>query len=159
MKLRLLSLATTTVVLAFQPASRAADEKAPPSAAKPAHDHEETELDDKMSTMNSAYRKLGRQINDASKNEDSLKLVGTIRKSAEEALKLEPARKADVAPADQEKFVANYRAGMKRFIAEVVKLEEALKANDNAAAAKLVDSMKAMQKEGHRDFKRQDKKT
>jgi soluble cytochrome b562 len=122
--------------------------------AQPAGHDEDTELGDKMYTLSSAYKKLGKQINDASKNEDSLKLVATIHSSAEAALKLEPAKKADIPAADQAKFVTDYQAKMKSFIGEVDKLEAALKAGDNAAAAKQLDVLKQAQREGHKEFQK-----
>jgi soluble cytochrome b562 len=156
MKLRLLLL-SLSFVLVLAPGLRAQDQSKPAkSAAKSSED--ETELEGKMDKLNSAYRKLGKQVNDASKNEDSLKQVAIIRENAEAALKLEPARKADIPAADQAKFVADYRAKMKTFIAEVDKLAAALKEGDNAAAAKLVDSLKTMRNEGHKEFKRPDQK-
>ena len=47
---------------------------------------------------------------------------------------------------------------MKEFNETVAKLEAALKAGKNDEAAKLVDAMGAAQKEGHKEFKRPDKK-
>jgi soluble cytochrome b562 len=141
MKIRLL-FATLICALATVPCVQAQS-----------HD-DDTELGDKMDTLSNAYKKLGKQISDASKNEDSLKLVATIHSSAEAALKLEPAKKADIPAADQAKFVADYQAKMKSFIAEIDKLEAVLKAGDNAAAAKQMDVLKQMRSEGHKEFQK-----
>ena len=82
-----------------------------------------TELEDHMEKIGGAFRALNRQIGDASKNEDSLKRIATIRENAEASLKLDPAKKADI-PADrQAKFVADYQAKMKAFIADVNKVD------------------------------------
>lgn len=123
-----------------------------------AADAPETELGDKMDKMGGAFRKLKRQLADATKNEDSLKLVATMRESAKAALTLEPAMKADIPKADQAKFVADYQAKMKSFNAELVKLEDALKAGKNEDAAKIVEGLGTMQKEGHKQFKKPDTK-
>ena len=151
MKIRRLLLSLLCVAVTV-PGVRAQDGKAK------ADDKEETELGDKMDKMGGAFRKLKRQVADASKNENSLKLVATIKESAAAALKLEPAMKADKPAADQAKFVEAYQAKMKEFNETVAKLEAALKAGKNDEAAKLVEAMGAAQKEGHKEFKRPDKK-
>ena len=83
----------------------------------------ETELEVKMDEL---YRKLGRQVSDASKNADSLKQVAILKESAAASAKLEPKMKAEIPAGEQAAFVANYQAKMKEFVAEVGKLETAL---------------------------------
>jgi soluble cytochrome b562 len=122
------------------------------------HPKEETELEGKMDTMAGAWRKVKRQVADASKNAESLELVATIRTAAEEAAKLTPAMAADVPAGDRAKFVADYQAGIKRLVVELGKLEAALKAGNNDEAAKLVADIGALQKAGHKQFKRPDEK-
>jgi len=111
-----------------------------------------------MEKMSGAFRALRRQIADASKNADSLAKVGVIRQNAEAALKLEPAKKSEVPAAGQAKFVADYKAEMKKFIDMCAKLEVALKANNNEEAAKICGAMGDAQKAGHKGFKKDDKK-
>ncbi len=118
----------------------------------------ETELGGKMEKMGGAFRALRRQITDASKNADSLAKVATIRQHAEASLKLDPAMKKDLPAAKQAKFVADYQAEMKKFIALCGKLEAALKANNNAEAEKLCAQLGDAQKAGHKSFKKDDKK-
>lgn len=119
---------------------------------KPAHD--ETELEGKMDSMAQAWKKLKRQAADATKNAESLQLIGAIRTAAEEAAKLEPVKAADVSAADRAKFVADYQAGIKKLVAELTKLEAALLAGKNDEAAKLIADIGALQKAGHKEFKR-----
>ena len=54
---------------------------------------------------------------------------------------------------EQAKFVADFQTQMKNFIADIGKLEAALKAGDNDAATKLVDTLNADQRQGHTDFR------
>jgi cytochrome c556 len=144
MKIRLL-LFTLICGLVAAPIIRAADE-------------DQTELGDHMEKIGGAFRALRKQVTDSSKNEDSLKRVAVIRENAQAALKLEPAKKADL-PADQQaKFVADYQAKMKGFIADVDKLEAALKAGNNEEAAKQLQVMGQDQKEGHKEFQKKKKK-
>ena len=119
-----------------------------------AEDNSPSELDDWMEQMNTAYRKLTRQIADPPKNADSLKQIAAVRERATEAMKLEPKKKADIPAAGQAKFVADYQAMMKTFIADVDKLEAALKAGKNEEAAALVKTLKQAQEDGHKQFKR-----
>lgn len=113
-------------------------------------DKEETELGNHMDKMGGAFRKLKRQIGDATKNEDSLKLVATIKAESAESTKLTPAWHPD----DKAKF----QAKMKEFNTKVAALETALKAGDNAAAGKICEELGAAQKDGHKEFKKPDAK-
>lgn len=111
-----------------------------------------------MDSMSQAWKKLKRQAADATKNAESLQLVATLRSAAEEAAKLEPAKAADVPVADRAKFVAEYRVGIKKLIAALTQLETALQAGKNDEADKLVADIGALQKAGHKEFKRPDEK-
>lgn len=111
-----------------------------------------------MDVMGKAWKKLKRQVADASQNPDSLQLVATIRTAAEDALKLIPARVADVPAADQAKFMADYQAGIRKLIASFGKLEAALSAGKNDEAVKLVAEISVIQKAGHNAFERPDEK-
>jgi soluble cytochrome b562 len=153
MKLRLLTLSLISALTAL-PVLRAQEDAPKKMGPK----EPQTELTGKMEKLNDAYRKLGKQITDATKNEDSLQQVAIIKEMAAAALKLEPVKKKDLPEADQTKFVDDFHAKMKEFIATVDKLDAALKANDNAAAAKLVDDMKNLRNDDHKSFQKQKKK-
>jgi len=127
-------------------------------AEPPKQPQEETELEDKMDVMGTAFRKLKRQVTDATQNAASLQLVATIRLGAEEAVKLVPAKAADVPAAERAKFVADYQVKMKDLLTTLEKLEVALRADKNDEAARLVAELGIMQKVGHKTFKRPDKK-
>ena len=120
--------------------------------------NKETELGSKMEKMGGAFRALRRQINDASKNEDSLAKLKTIRDMAEASIKLDPAMKADKPAGDQAKFVADYQADMKKFLAKVDATMAALKAGKNDEAAKLCNELGDLQKAGHKQYKKPDEK-
>ena len=123
-----------------------------------AADSSPSELDDTMEQMNTAYRKLTRQISNPAKNADSLATIAPLRERSLEAVKFDPKRKADVPAAEQEKFVAAYQEGMKHFVEQVTKVEAALKADKNAEAAELLKALKQAQEDGHKQFKRAKKK-
>lgn len=150
MKTRLLPYALAFLLGCAAPILASAQEH------KREHKEPETELGNAMDKMNGAWRKLKKQVADPASNASSLELVATISAAAEKALTFTPARAADVPAADRAKFIADYQAQMKAFIAEIAKLGAALKANDNAGADAIVKKMGALQKEGHKDFKRPD---
>ena len=123
-----------------------------------AADEAETELGKKMEKVGGAFRALGRQISDASKNADSLAKIAIIKENLQAGMKLEPAKKAEVPAAEQKKFVTDYQADRKKMLALVDKVEAALKANNNDEAGKLVSQMRDDQKKAHKMYKKDDKK-
>lgn len=154
MKIPVLLIALLSSSLAVN-GLRAAEQ---PAAAHEHGDHEHTELGEHMEKMGSAFRRLGRQINDATKNEDSLKQVEIIRTNAEASVKLQPEKTRDI-PADQQaKFVASYEEKMKSFLADVNKLETALKAGNNTEAVTLVKTLKSDMDDSHKEFRKKKEK-
>lgn len=118
----------------------------------------ETELGKVMEKMGGTFRRLGRQIKDASKNQDSLQAVATLRDAAKASLKHEPMLKAKQPASEQAAYVERYKKKMNEMIALLDQLEAALKANDNEKAAALCAKVNDTQKEGHKDFKPAGKK-
>jgi cytochrome c556 len=149
MKKRLL-IATT--VLAFVCSPLVGADAAKPAAAKSEEKH--TELGDRMEKLNGAYRRLKRQVADATKNEGSLALVATIKKEAEASLAFKPEFTAEQPAANQAKFVESYKTEMKKMIEFVGKLEVALKAGKNDEAAKVIADLDAQQKSSHKEFRK-----
>lgn len=134
----------------------AADVPAPaPAGSPPAAKKKEieTELSQQMDKMSKAFRALRRSVGDAAKNEESLRHVAAIKAAAAASAKLEPYKAGEVPAGDRSGMVSGYRGKMADFAAVVEQLEAALKAGRNDEAAKLVEQMGAMQKEGHREFK------
>jgi len=161
MKIRL-PIFALICALAPLPGLRAQD-----AAPKPMHEKEDqTELGGKMEKIGGAFRRLRKvdpatklaQVADPAKNEDSLKQVAIIKENAQAALTLDPALTKSKPEADQAKFVADYQTKMKSFIADVEKLEVALKAGKNDEAVKLVDTLKTDMDDSHKDFRKQKKK-
>src|SRR5258708_14278974 len=122
-----------------------------------ADDGPKTEIEQSMDKMSKAFRALRKQVADAGKNAESLQLVATIKSCAEEAKKHTPELAADKPEADRTQFTADYKKRMDEFIGLIDQLSDAIKANDNAAAQNLTSKLGAMQKTGHKDFKKPDK--
>jgi len=154
MKIRHLLPLFLIVGLAGLPGLRAQDAASKPAPAA-AKDDGDTELGDKMDKVNGAYKKLRKQLPDATQNEASLKQVAIIHDAATDALNLTPAKAADLPEADRAKFVSDFQAEMKKFIGKVDDLAAALKANDNATAQKIFDEMGQEEKDAHKQFRKQ----
>lgn len=116
-------------------------------------DEEKTPLGKKMSAINTAFKAVGRQIEDPSKNASTLEQIAIIETNAKAAMALEPEKKAKVPAADQAKFMAGYKDGMKQLLATVEKLKVAVKAGKNTEALAIIDEMKKEQKEGHSEYR------
>jgi soluble cytochrome b562 len=123
------------------------------STASAQQDEEKTPLGKKMSAMNTAFKAVGRQVEDPSKNANTLEQLAIIETNAKAALAFEPEKKAKVPTPDQAKFVAGYQAGMKEFLVTVDKMRAALKAGKNAEAAAIYDAMKGQQRDGHKEYR------
>lgn len=126
--------------------------------ASKSDDEPETELGSKMEDLNRAFRLLRRSVRDAANNEDSLKYVATIREKAEASVKLEPIMAQDLPADEREKFIAGYRAEMKKMLEHLQALEAALKAGDVERARSLVATIADQQKAAHTEYRRKDKK-
>jgi soluble cytochrome b562 len=123
--------------------------------ARPAfgQDEEKTPLGKKMTAINTAFKAVGRQIEDPTKNASTLEQLATIETNAKAALTLEPEKKAQVPAAAQAKFVADYKAGIQEFLTTVEKMRAAIKAGKNAEAVTILDAMKDLQRESHKEFR------
>ena len=154
MKKLLLSLLGLFLVLT--PALTRAEGEAPqpekPKQEKPKHD--ETELEKSMQTLGKAWRKLRKQADKPELNANSLELMATIQEAAKKNLTLTPDLARDQPADKREQFIAGYQKGIKEMIAAFDQLEVALKANDNKAAVEIIAKIGAMQKEGHKAYKR-----
>ena len=164
MKYRLLSsVLLATTVAALVPGTRA-DQAAPPAPAaaaapaapKPAKEPE-TELAKRMERMSKAVKALRKQVGVSAQNTGSLVLVSVIRNTATAALKLVPAKAADLQGPARDKFIADYQSGMREFIKAVDVVAADLKANNNAAALKDFQKLGALAKQDHKQFRRPEK--
>lgn len=126
----------------------------PVSAA--AADDKTTEIGEQMDRMNRAFRELRKQAADAGSNAASLELVATMRAAATAAVKHTPVLAADLPEAKRAAFTAGYREQMDKFIGVLDELAAAFKAGDNTAAAALVDRLRDVQRQSHREYKKPD---
>ncbi len=125
------------------------------SLSQPAfgQDADKTPLAKKMTALNAAFKAVGRQIDDPSKNANTLEQLTIIETNAKAALTLEPEKKAQVPAPAQAKFVADYKAGLEQFLVTVDKMKVAIKAGKNAEAVTILDAMKDLQRDSHKEFR------
>lgn len=121
--------------------------------AQPPADGPTTPLGEQMKQINAAYRALNPLIA-AGSADSALAKVAIIHKSADSALKFEPAKKADIPAAEQEKFVSDFRTTLTSFIGDVEKLEAALKAGKMDEAKTLAAALRMDQMDAHKVFRR-----
>ena len=114
---------------------------------------EGSDLEDSMSTMNGAFKKLRRQVADPAQNEASLALVARLRKACVEASLLMPEKISHLPAKDQAAAKTSYTDKMKELIATVDELSAALKANKNSEAAGIIKGLGLQEEAGHKEFK------
>lgn len=119
-----------------------------------AQEEKTTELSGHMEDMNAAFRRLSRQIKDPAKNADSQERAALLKAATEKSAKLAPALAANMPANKREEFIASYQAAMKEMLVVIGKLESALKSNDNPAAEQLIETIKKMRNEGHKQYKK-----
>ena len=117
---------------------------------------EDTELTGNMEEISKTFRRLRRQVRDASKNADSAALAGEMLKHAKASLELEPAWKADQPESEQADFVAGFQKEMKVFVGLLEDLQAAFQADDTDKAVEVVAKLRDQQKKGHNAYKKPD---
>jgi cytochrome c556 len=113
-----------------------------------------TDLEKEMKTMGKAFKQLKKQAGEAAQNASSLALVAQMQKAAATAIALVPEKAGDLPEKDRAAFTDSYKAKMKEFTTELSKLEAAFKAGDNAAAAKQVADLNALERKDHKEFRK-----
>ncbi len=127
---------------------------AAPAAAPAGGEEKDTELEGKMHAVGKAYRKLKKQVADPSQNASSLQLLATMQDGIKASFDLTPAKEADIPDAQKAQFNADYKAGLKDMQDLLAKLGDALSANKNDEAAKIVADIDALQKKSHKSFRK-----
>jgi len=118
------------------------------------HAAEDTPLEKEMSDLNKAFRQLKKQAADSTLGQASLPLVAQMEKAATASIALVPEKAADLPEGSQAAFIAGYKEKMQAMVATLTKLETALKAGNTADAAKLVAELGAMQRAGHKEYRK-----
>lgn len=113
---------------------------------------DDTPLMKEMKTVNKTLRTLKRQAADASKKDENLALIATIKKSLGASVKLEPAKTKDVPASEKAAYVEKYKQQMTDLAKTFDELEAAIKADKADDAKKLFEKLSEQKEKGHKDF-------
>ena len=113
---------------------------------------DDTPLMKEMKTVNKTLRTLKRQAADASKKDENLALIATIKKSLDASLKFEPAKTKDVPAAEKAAYVEKFKQQMTELGKTFDELETAIKADKADDAKKLFEKLSEQKEKGHKDF-------
>ena len=137
MKIKALLTILTTLALGFNAAIAADDD---------------TPLAKNMSAMNKSLRMLKRQLSDATKKDENVAMVGKIKTSLDEAVKLEPKKTKDVPEAEKTAYLEKYKKQITDLKKTFEDIETALKAGKLDEAKTLFDKLAEQKEKGHKDF-------
>jgi soluble cytochrome b562 len=115
-------------------------------------EEKETELGNKMKIIGKSVKALKTQIADATKQQSSIELLEAAKTAAVAARTLTPDKAKDVPEADRPKFVSDFQAEIDKLIAEIGKIEDAVRAGKYDDAGKLYDELGPIKREAHKQF-------
>ena len=113
-------------------------------------------LENSMKAMNRAYKAIGRQIDDATKDENTLKLASDLQAATAAAKGQLPDGVAKLEGEAKTKAAAKYRAAMLLSLKTTIELEEALAAGNREAAKAAYAKIDQQMKDGHKAYRVQD---
>jgi hypothetical protein len=113
---------------------------------------DDTALAKEMKTMNKSLRTLKRQVGDASKKEENLQLLATIKKTLDASAKLEPAKTKDQPAGERTKYLENYHKQLADLGKSFDEVEAAVKADKPEDAKKAFEKVSEQKEKGHKDF-------
>jgi soluble cytochrome b562 len=112
----------------------------------------DTPLQKHMEEIEKEMKNLRKTLKKSDDNATSLKSIDVIKKASHECLPLIPAMAKDIPEADRAKFSESYKKEMEAFIAEVDKLEAAVKAGKNDEAVEIHKNLKKLEDKGHEKY-------
>lgn len=113
---------------------------------------QDTELAKHMEVIEKGMKKLKRSLKDAKENDASAATAAEIKKAASECLKEVPVMAKKVPEGERGKFVESYKKDLTSFIAEVGKLEDAVKAGKNEDALAIHKKLGDLEDKGHEKY-------
>jgi soluble cytochrome b562 len=113
---------------------------------------QDTELAKHMEVIEKGMKKLKKSLKDSKENEASAATAADMKKAATACLKEVPVMAKKVPEGERAKFVENYKKEMNALIAEIGKLEDAVKAGKNDEALAIHKKLGDMEDKGHEKF-------
>ena len=105
-----------------------------------------------MEAMSKGLKELGKQVADPSKRDSSLEIIGVAVQHAEKSKTLVPTKAKEVPEAQREKFVSDFQTKIDQLIAELHKVEAAIRDGKNDEARSLLTQLRTIKREGHEKF-------
>lgn len=110
-------------------------------------------LEGNMKAMNRAFKTIGRQIDDASKDESTLKLVSDLEAATASAKGQLPDQIAKLEGEAKTAAMADYRRMMMQSLKDAIELEEALIAGNREGAKAAYAKIDAQMRDGHKAYR------
>jgi cytochrome c556 len=122
--------------------------------------HAGTEMERAFERLQRDYKKLKTALEAPSDGDREiyLKITGEMLDEARKARDLDPEMMSSVPEAERAKFLENFRADMDAFIANIEKLQDAVKNARWDEAKQAMDTLWQNKKDGHRAFIKKKKK-
>ena len=118
----------------------------------PAAEHADA-LGPTMKDMGRSFKALVGQLANKAANAQSLELVSRMEADALKAKALVPPLAGEKQGDEREKYIAEYRVQLINLLDELLKVEKALVAGDNAQAQAMVSDLKRIMDAGHKEFR------
>ena len=119
-----------------------------------ADDHEK--MEEAMDGLNTAHKKLKKQVADKAQVKTSIDLVREMQKHTVSAKILTPDRAGKTPESERVKFLASYQKAMNGLLVELLNIEDALLDGDTAKAEAGVKKLDDIKKKGHEQFQVQE---
>lgn len=117
------------------------------------HADEDTPLEKQMQALARGTRQLSMQVSDPSKQQNTIALIESLKKSAVDSEGLEPRKTATIPTAERAQFLSAFKAQMQKLADAFSQIEDAVKAAQYDKAKSLLGSIQGLKKEGHAQFK------
>jgi soluble cytochrome b562 len=114
---------------------------------------EDTPLEKQMQILARGMKSLSQQIADPSKQQENVTLIESLKQAASTSKGQTPRKTSTIPKADQEKFLAGYRAEIDRLTGALNRVEDAVKAGHYDQANSALACVNPIKKEGHSEFK------
>ncbi|MBC2604724.1 cytochrome b562 [Pelagicoccus albus] len=120
-------------------------------------EHEETPLQEEMSSMNKAWKSIRRAAKDPAEFAHAAEMVGTMIEHAKNSIDMDPILLAEQEGEEaKEKFMHGYQEGMQETVVLLEELKAAFEVADQAAVVATMDKINDARKKGHRSYKPKD---
>lgn len=113
---------------------------------------DDTPLLKEMKALNKSLRTLKRQVADASKKDENVKLIAGIKKNIETSLTMQPAQTKDIPGAEKTAYLDKYKQQMTELGKMFDELDAAVKAGKGDAASAIFEKLSQAKEKGHKDF-------